>query len=102
MGSRARLAQVAGRVWDRYHEKQKHAHNEAARVPTQAAPHRTTRREDHGTALAVAAGDRSPSAPNTRHAGSRQVIRASSSTMPSGAGPSFPFGIADGMRPAPI
>jgi hypothetical protein len=31
MGSRARLAQVAGRVWDRYHEKQKHAHNEAGK-----------------------------------------------------------------------
>jgi hypothetical protein len=37
-----------------------------ATVPTQAAPHRTTRREDHRTALAVAAGDRSPSPPNNQ------------------------------------
>jgi hypothetical protein len=33
-------------------------------APAQAAPHRTTRREDHRTALAVAAGDRSPSPNN--------------------------------------
>jgi hypothetical protein len=37
-----------------------------ATAPAQAAPHRTTRREDHRTALAVAAGDRSPSPPNNQ------------------------------------